>query len=45
MFDFAIKAILLIAFFGVMVGIGIYCRRHATGTEILVTNFILSRSS
>ena len=30
MFDFAIKFILLILFFGVMVGIGLYCRRHAT---------------
>ena len=37
MFDFAIKAILLIAFFGVMVGIGIYCRRHATD----VSGFVL----
>ena len=37
MFDFAVKAILLIAFFGVMVGIGIYCRRHATD----VSGFVL----
>ncbi len=37
MFDFAIKAVLLIVFFGVMVGIGVYCRRHATD----VNGFVL----
>ena len=28
-----IKAILLIVFFGVMVGIGLYCRKHATNVD------------
>ena len=33
----AIKIIMLVVFFGVMVGIGIYCRRHATN----VSGFVL----
>ena len=41
MFDFAIKFILLILFFGVMVGIGLYCRRHATD----VSGFVLGGRS
>ena len=28
--DLAIKIVLLAVFFGVMTGIGLYCRRHAT---------------
>ena len=41
MFDFAIKFILLILFFGVMVGIGLYCHRHATD----VSGFVLGGRS
>ena len=41
MFDFAIKFILLILFFGVIVGIGLYCRRHATD----VSGFVLGGRS
>jgi len=41
MVDFAIKAILLIIFFAVMVGIGLYCRRHATD----VNGFVLGGRS
>ncbi len=41
MFDYAIKFILLILFFGVMVGIGLYCRRHATD----VSGFVLGGRS
>ena len=41
MFDFAIKFILLFLFFGVMVGIGLYCRRHATD----VSGFVLGGRS
>ncbi len=41
MFDFAIKFILLILFFGVMIGIGLYCRRHATD----VSGFVLGGRS
>ena len=41
MFDFAIKFILLILFFGVMVGIGLYCRPHATD----VSGFVLGGRS
>ena len=41
MFDFATKFILLILFFGVMVGIGLYCRRHATD----VSGFVLGGRS
>ena len=26
----AIKIIMLVIFFGVMIGVGVYCRRHAT---------------
>ena len=35
--DLAIKLILLIIFFSVMIGIGLYCRRHATD----VSGFVL----
>ena len=35
--DLAIKLTLLVVFFGVMVGIGLYCRRHATD----VSGFVL----
>ncbi len=35
--DLIIKLVLLIVFFGVMVGIGLYCRRHATD----VNGFVL----
>ena len=41
MMDLAIKLILLIVFFGVMVGIGLYCRRHATD----VNGFVLGGRS
>ncbi len=41
MYDYAIKFILLILFFGVMVGIGLYCRRHATD----VSGFVLGGRS
>ena len=41
MFDFATKFILLILFFGAMVGIGLYCRRHATD----VSGFVLGGRS
>ena len=37
----AIKIILLVVFFGVMVGVGIYCRRHATD----VNGFVLGGRS
>ncbi len=33
----AVKIILLVAFFGVMIGVGLYCRRHATD----VNGFVL----
>ena len=36
-----IKALMLIVFFGVMVGIGLYCRRHATN----VNGFVLAGRS
>ena len=39
--DFAIKIALLIVFFGVMIGIGLYCRRHATD----VNGFVLGGRS
>ncbi len=39
--DLVIKLILLIVFFGVMVGIGLYCRRHATN----VNGFVLGGRS
>ena len=35
--DLAIKIVLLAVFFGVMTGIGLYCRRHATD----VSGFVL----
>ncbi len=41
MFDFMIKAILLLLFFGSMVCIGLYCRRHATD----VNGFVLGGRS
>ena len=41
MFDLAVKLILLIVFFAVMVGIGLYCRRHATD----VNGFVLGGRS
>ena len=41
MFDFAMKFVLLILFFGVMVAIGLYCRRHATD----VSGFVLGGRS
>lgn len=31
--DLAIKIIMLVVFFGSMIGIGIYCRRHATNVD------------
>ena len=37
----AIKIILLVAFFALMVGIGVYCRRHATD----VNGFVLGGRS
>ncbi len=36
-----IKILLLVVFFGVMVGIGLYCRRHATD----VNGFVLGGRS
>ena len=33
----ALKILILVVFFGLMVGIGIYCRRHATD----VNGFVL----
>ena len=39
--DLAIKIALLIVFFGVMIGIGLYCRRHATD----VNGFVLGGRS
>lgn len=33
----AIKIIMLVIFFGVMIGVGVYCRRHATD----VNGFVL----
>ena len=39
--DLAIKITLLIIFFGVMIGIGLYCRRHATD----VSGFVLGGRS
>lgn len=41
MSDLAIKLAMLIVFFGVMVGIGLYCRRHATD----VNGFVLGGRS
>ena len=41
----AIKVGLLLIFFSVMVGIGLYCRRHATETVMLVIKVIFSRIS
>ena len=41
MADLAIKLILLILFFGSMIGIGLYCRRHATD----VSGFVLGGRS
>lgn len=41
MSDLIIKLILLIVFFGVMIGIGLYCRRHATD----VNGFVLGGRS
>ena len=38
--DLAIKIIMLVLFFGVMVGVGIYCRKHATD----VNGFVLGES-
>ena len=40
-FFVAIKIILLLVFFGVMIGVGIYCRRHATD----VNGFVLGGRS
>ena len=39
--DLAIKIVLLAVFFGVMIGIGLYCRRHATD----VSGFVLGGRS
>ena len=39
--DLAIKIVLLAVFFGVMTGIGLYCRRHATD----VSGFVLGGRS
>ncbi len=39
--DLAIKIIMLVLFFGVMVGVGIYCRKHATD----VNGFVLGGRS
>ncbi len=39
--DLAIKIILLVAFFGVMIGVGIYCRKNATD----VNGFVLGGRS
>ena len=41
MADLLIKAVFLVLFFGVMVGIGIYCRRHVTD----VNGFVLGGRS
>ena len=35
--DLFIKLFMLVVFFGVMIGIGLYCRRHATD----VNGFVL----
>ncbi len=35
--DLVIKLVMLIIFFGVMIGIGLYCRKHATD----VNGFVL----
>ena len=37
----ALKIVLVVLFFGVMVGIGLYCRRHATD----VSGFVLGGRS
>ncbi len=39
--DFVIKLVMLIIFFGVMIGIGLYCRKHATD----VNGFVLGGRS
>lgn len=39
--DLAIKLVMLLLFFGVMIGIGLYCRRHATD----VNGFVLGGRS
>ncbi len=39
--DLAIKLVMLIVFFGVMIGIGLYCRKHATD----VNGFVLGGRS
>ena len=41
MIGLAVKIILLVVFFGVMIGVGIYCRRHATD----VNGFVLGGRS
>ena len=39
--DMAIKIIMLVVFFGSMIGIGLYCRRHSTD----VNGFVLGGRS
>ena len=39
--DLFIKGIMLVIFFGVMIGIGLYCRKHATD----VNGFVLGGRS
>ena len=39
--DIFIKLLMLLVFFGVMIGIGLYCRRHATD----VNGFVLGGRS
>ena len=41
MFDIVIKIVMLVLFFGVMVGVGIYCRKNATD----VNGFVLGGRS
>ena len=31
--DMAIKAGMLVVFFGIMIGVGIYCRKHSTDVD------------
>lgn len=33
----AIKIIMLVIFFGVMIGVGVYCRKHATDVNGFVS--------
>ena len=40
-FDLVIKIVMLVLFFGVMVGVGVYCRKNATN----VSGFVLGGRS